>query len=96
MGLDRVRSILSLFGYELEISKQKEVKSGKSKSLKKGGDHEHEDFQSNPFISHVIPKNTNNQSIRKLDGYRKIALKELIKPACPLNAEAEHLSFLSK
>ena len=31
VGLDRVEAILALFGYELKISKRKEVKSSKSK-----------------------------------------------------------------
>ena len=31
VGLDRVRAILNLFGYELKISKRKEAKSTKSK-----------------------------------------------------------------
>jgi len=37
VGLDRVRAILNLFGYGLEISKRKEVKPGKSKQSKKRG-----------------------------------------------------------
>jgi len=32
VGLNRIEAILSLFGYELKISKRKEVKPGKSKS----------------------------------------------------------------
>lgn len=35
VGLDRVEAILDLFGYELKISKRKEVKTGKSKQSKK-------------------------------------------------------------
>ena len=36
VGLNRVRGILNLFGYELKISKGKEAKTGKSKPSKKG------------------------------------------------------------
>ena len=35
VGLDRVRAILNLFGYELKISKRKGVKEVKSRSSKK-------------------------------------------------------------
>ena len=35
VGLNRIEAILNLFGYELKISKRKEVKSGKSKQSKK-------------------------------------------------------------
>jgi len=35
VGLDRVRAILNLFGYELKISKRKEVKLEQSKSKRK-------------------------------------------------------------
>ena len=36
VGLNRIQAILNLFGYELKISKRKEVKRGKSKSSKSG------------------------------------------------------------
>ena len=36
VGLNRVRAILNLFGYELKISKRKEAKPSKSKPSKKG------------------------------------------------------------
>ena len=36
VGLARIEAILNLFGYELKISKKKEVKPGKSKQSKKG------------------------------------------------------------
>ena len=35
VGLDRIEAILSLFGYELRVSKRKEVKPGKSKQSKR-------------------------------------------------------------
>ena len=35
VGLNRIEAILDLFGYELRISKRKEVKRGKSKQSKK-------------------------------------------------------------
>ena len=35
VGLNRIEAILNLFGYELKISKRKEVKSGKSRQSKK-------------------------------------------------------------
>ena len=37
VGLDRVRAILKLFGYELKIVKNKEVKPGKSKKTERKG-----------------------------------------------------------
>jgi len=37
VGLDRVRAILKLFGYELKIVKSKEVKPGKSKKTERKG-----------------------------------------------------------
>ena len=36
IGLDRIEAILDLFGYELTISRGKEVKLGRSKQSKKG------------------------------------------------------------
>jgi len=35
VGLDRIEAILNLFGYELKISKRKEVRPGKSKQSNK-------------------------------------------------------------
>jgi len=35
VGLDRIEAILGLFGYELKLSKRREVKPGKSKQSKK-------------------------------------------------------------
>ena len=35
VGLNRIEAILNLFGYELRISKRREVKPGKSKQSKK-------------------------------------------------------------
>ena len=35
VGLNRIEAILNLFGYELKISKRKEVKPGKPKQSKK-------------------------------------------------------------
>ena len=36
VGLNRIQAILNLFGYELKLSKRKEVKPVKSKLLKSG------------------------------------------------------------
>jgi DNA-binding phage protein len=35
VGLDRIEAILNLFGYELKISKRKEVRTGESKTTKR-------------------------------------------------------------
>ena len=37
VGLERIEAILNLFGYELKLSKRKEVKPEKPKSRRKGG-----------------------------------------------------------
>lgn len=38
VGLERIEAILNLFGYELKLSKRKEVKTSKPKSRRKVGE----------------------------------------------------------
>ena len=45
IGLNRIEAIVNLFGYELKLTKHKEVKSGKSINKKRGGDLNGNDLQ---------------------------------------------------